>query len=77
MSVQAQIPRRPGQPVGIERFPGDVDQVVVLRNGTSVHLRPIRPDDAPRLMARPRVEAVMDKQVRFETSGALGILTLG
>lgn len=51
MSVQAQIPRRPGQPVGIQGFPGDVDQVVVLRNGASVHLRPIRPDDAPRLMA--------------------------
>ena len=51
MSVQAQIPRRPEQPVGIQGFPGDVDQVVVLRNGASVHLRPIRPDDAPRLMA--------------------------
>src|SRR5713226_10002606 len=51
MSVQAQIPRRPEQPVGIQGFPGDVDQVVVLRDGASVHLRPIRPDDAPRLVA--------------------------
>jgi GNAT superfamily N-acetyltransferase len=51
MSVQAQIPRRQGQSVGIQGFPGDFDQVVRLRNGASVHLRPIRPDDAPRLMA--------------------------
>jgi RimJ/RimL family protein N-acetyltransferase len=32
-------------------FPGDVEQVVVLRNGASVRLRPIRADDAPRLIA--------------------------
>jgi RimJ/RimL family protein N-acetyltransferase len=51
MSVPVQIPRRPGQSIGIEGFPGDFDQVVGLRNGASVHLRPIRPDDAPRLMA--------------------------
>ena len=51
MSVPAQIPRRLGQSIGIQGFPGDFDQVVRLRNGASVHLRPIRPDDAPRLMA--------------------------
>ncbi len=28
-----------------------LEQVAVLRNGASVRLRPIRPDDAPRLMA--------------------------
>jgi RimJ/RimL family protein N-acetyltransferase len=51
MSVAAQIPSKPGQPVGIQGVSGDVEQVVVLRNGASVRLRPIRPDDAPRLMA--------------------------
>ena len=51
MRVAAQIMRSAGQTVGIQGFPGDVERVVVLRNGASLRLRPIRPDDAPRLMA--------------------------
>ena len=51
MSASVQNMRSPGQTVGIQGFPGDVEQVVVLRNGASVRLRPISPDDAPRLMA--------------------------
>ena len=51
MRVEAQIMRSAGQTVGIQGFPGDVERVVVLRNGASLRLRPIRPDDAPRLMA--------------------------
>ena len=51
MSASAQIMRSSGQTVGIQEFPGDVEQVVALRNGASVRIRPIRPDDAPRLMA--------------------------
>ena len=51
MRVSAQIMRSAGQTVGIQGFPGDVERVVVLRNGASLRLRPIRPDDAPRLMA--------------------------
>jgi GNAT superfamily N-acetyltransferase len=51
MSVQTQILKRPGQPAGIQGSPGAFDQVVSLRNGASVHLRPIRLDDAPRLIA--------------------------
>jgi len=51
MSVAAPILSKPGQPVGIHGVSCDVDQVVVLRNGASIRLRPIRPDDAPRLMA--------------------------
>jgi len=43
--------RSAGQTVGIQGFPGDVEGVVALRNGASLRLRPIRPDDAPRLMA--------------------------
>src|SRR6267142_6285660 len=49
--VSAQIMRSAGQTVGIQGFPGDVEGVVALRNGASLRLRPIRPDDAPRLMA--------------------------
>ena len=51
MSASVQIMRSPGQPVGIQEFPGDVEQVVVLRNGASVRFRAISPHDAPRLMA--------------------------
>ena len=51
MTVLAQIMRNPGQTVGIQGFSGDVEQVVTLRNGASVRLGPISPDDAPRLMA--------------------------
>ena len=51
VSVSAPILRSPGQPIGIQGFPGDLDRAVALRNGASVGLRPIRPDDAPRLMA--------------------------
>ena len=51
MRVEAQIMRSAGQTVGLQGFPGDVERVVVLRNGASLRLRPIRPDDAPRLMA--------------------------
>ena len=39
------------QAVGIQGLPAGIEQVVVLRNGASVHLRPISPDDAPRLVA--------------------------
>jgi GNAT superfamily N-acetyltransferase len=49
--VAAQIMRSAGQTLGIQGFPGDVERVVVLRNGASLRVRPIRPDDAPRLMA--------------------------
>ena len=51
MRVAAQIMRSAGHTVGIQGFPADVERVVVLRNGASLRLRPIRPDDAPRLMA--------------------------
>ena len=51
MRVSAQIMRSADQTVGIQGFPGDVERVVVLRNGASLRLRPIRPKDAPRLMA--------------------------
>ena len=51
MRVSAQIMRSAGQTLGIQGFPGDVEPIVVLRNGASVRIRPIRPDDAPRLMA--------------------------
>ena len=35
----------------IRRWPGAPEEVVALRNGVSVRLRAIRPDDEPRLMA--------------------------
>jgi GNAT superfamily N-acetyltransferase len=37
--------------IALRRHPGGPEQVVALRNGASVRLRPIRPDDEPRLMA--------------------------
>ena len=51
MRVSPQIMRSAGHTVGIQGFLGDVERVVVLRYGASLRLRPIRPDDAPRLMA--------------------------
>src|SRR5256712_204295 len=53
MSVSVQIRRSPGpaEAVGIRGYPSALEQVVTLRNGASVRLRPIRPDDQPRLMA--------------------------
>lgn len=53
MGVSVQVRRSPGQAeaVGIRGYPSDLEQVVTLRNGASVRLRPIRPDDKPRLMA--------------------------
>jgi RimJ/RimL family protein N-acetyltransferase len=39
----------PGPPAGA--YPADLEHDVVLRDGTSVRIRPIRPDDAPRLVA--------------------------
>ena len=32
-------------------YPRELERQVVLRNGTRVQLRPIRPEDAPRLVA--------------------------
>jgi RimJ/RimL family protein N-acetyltransferase len=37
--------------VEVPRYLGDPEQGVTLRNGASVRLRPIRPDDGPRLLA--------------------------
>lgn len=36
--------------VSAATYPRDLEQEVVLPNGTRVHVRPIRPDDAPRLV---------------------------
>src|SRR3954449_11052192 len=33
------------------RYPAEIEHDVPLRDGGTVHLRPIRPDDAPRLQA--------------------------
>jgi len=41
-------------PIGIPRYLADPEQGVTLRNGVSVHVRAIRPDDEPRLMAMCR-----------------------
>ena len=38
-------------PIAIPRYVADSEQGVILRNGISVHVRAIRPDDEPRLMA--------------------------
>src|SRR5688500_13202718 len=38
-------------PIGIPRYLADPEQGVTLRNGVSVRVRAIRPDDEPRLMA--------------------------
>jgi RimJ/RimL family protein N-acetyltransferase len=51
MSVSGQTIGNTPRRAEIHRLPCDIEQVVVLRNGASVRLRPIRPDDAPRLMA--------------------------
>jgi len=51
MSVSGQTIRDTRRRAGIDGLPYDIEQVVVLRNGASVRLRPIRPDDAPRLSA--------------------------
>ena len=51
MSGSAQTMGTRGQTVGIQGVPAGIEQVVVLRNGASVRLRPISPDDAPRLVA--------------------------
>ncbi len=51
MSVSGQTIRDTPRRAGIDGLRCDIEQVVVLRNGASVRLRPIRPDDAPRLMA--------------------------
>ena len=51
MSGSAQTMGTRDQAVGIQGFAAGIEQVVVLRNGSSVHLRPISPDDAPRLVA--------------------------
>src|SRR5260370_33554172 len=40
--------------VEIPRYLGDAEQSVILRNGASVRVRAIRPDDEPRLMALSR-----------------------
>src|SRR5260370_2576470 len=51
MSGSVRVMGTRGQPDGIQGFAAGIDRVVVLRDGASVHLRPIRPDDAPRLVA--------------------------
>jgi len=51
MSGSVRVMGTRGQPAGIQGFAAGIDRVVVLRDGASVHLRPIRPDDAPRLVA--------------------------
>ena len=51
MSVSGQTIRNTPRRAGIHGLRCDIEQVIVLRNGASVRLRPIRPDDAPRLMA--------------------------
>jgi acetyltransferase len=38
-------------PIAIPGYPTDPEQGVILRNGASVRVRAIRPDDEPRLMA--------------------------
>src|SRR3989442_9070710 len=60
ISVSVQIRRSPGpaEAVGIRGYPSALEQVVTLRNGASVRLRPIRPDDQPRLMALTKTIAV-------------------
>ncbi len=51
ISVQAMTSPGQAEALGIRAYPGDLAQVVTLRNGASVRLRPIRPDDEHRLMA--------------------------
>ena len=35
----------------IESYPAHREADVVLRDGSTVHVRPVRPDDEPRLLA--------------------------
>jgi GNAT superfamily N-acetyltransferase len=53
MGLSVQIMRSPGQvgAVEIRGYPSALERVVTLGNGASACLRPVRPDDEPRLMA--------------------------
>lgn len=42
---------KPGKSAGSAPYPGDLDRRVDLRDGHAVRVRPIRPDDEPRLVA--------------------------
>jgi RimJ/RimL family protein N-acetyltransferase len=49
-------------------YPGELERDVTLKNGARVHLRPIRPEDAPRLVAAYERLSFQSAYQRFFTA---------
>ncbi|MFP4125556.1 MAG: GNAT family N-acetyltransferase [Alphaproteobacteria bacterium] len=67
--IKVARPERPGTArFAIRPYPRELEKLVTLRDGTPVHLRPIRPDDAPAvhdMIARTNLD---DLRMRFFTA---------
>ena len=54
--------------LAIRPYPRDLERVATLRDGSSVQLRPIRPEDAPALQAMIEASDIEDLRLRFFTA---------
>jgi acetyltransferase len=67
--IKVARPQRPGTArFAIRPYPRELEKLVTLRDGTPVHLRPIRPDDAPELHEMIRRSNLEDLRMRFFTA---------
>jgi acetyltransferase len=67
--IKVARPARPGTArFAIRPYPRELEKLVTLRDGTPVHLRPIRPDDAPELHQMIGRSNLEDLRMRFFTA---------
>ena len=67
--IKVARPQRPGTArFAIRPYPRELEKLVTLRDGTPVHLRPIRPDDAPGVQDMISRSNLEDLRMRFFTA---------
>jgi acetyltransferase len=67
--IKVARPERPGTArFAIRPYPRELEKLVTLRDGTPVHLRPIRPDDAPEVQDMISRSNLEDLRMRFFTA---------
>jgi len=67
--IKVARPERPGTArFAIRPYPRELEKLVTLRDGTPVHLRPIRPADAPEVHDMIRRSNLEDLRMRFFTA---------
>ena len=66
--LRVRAPERPGtQRLAIRPYPKELESEAALGDGTALHLRPIRPEDEPALVALAERMAPEDMRLRFFT----------